>query len=130
MSKKVAIVHEGEWGMLSQSRGDYGDWVAIVKEAIEEAEEAPEVRVVKKTGEALSWLDGRGVIIFVTRGMVYRAEEITEEYPQMRVILLTGLPPRGITEKVIIINKGEFNKERFQKIVLASPSPPLGDKFP
>ena len=111
MTTKVAIIKAGEWGKLSQAGGDYDHFTRQLQDTLDEAEQkrwtggkekAAEVKVVKNVDEARAWLSGKGVAIFLTRGMQYVAEALAKESPKMRVLVFTGLLPEG---KVIYISK-------------------------
>jgi len=78
--KRVAIVKKGEWGSLSQKRGDYDAFVRIIKSRLDPV---ATVGVFENTKEALDSLQGHGVLIFLTRGIIDEADEIARENPQV-----------------------------------------------
>lgn len=128
MEKRVAIVDKGEWGVVKRARGDYADLNERLKKALEAAEtsdlrghkeKAAEVRIVHDVKEASEWLQeygGYGVIIFTTRGTLGEAKRFAEQFPKIRVILLTGLLPEG---EVVLFNKAWLrDREQIVELVL------------
>ena len=125
MTKRVAIVDEGEWGDVRRARGDYADLNKRLKMALEAAEtsslsghkeKAAEVKIVQSVKEAGEWLQGYGAIIFTTRGMLGEAKKFAEQFSKIRVILLTGLIPEG---EVVLFNKAWLrDRKQIEEIVL------------
>ena len=117
MVKKVLIVNAGGFGSLSAEKGDYDEYIESIKRRLEVAErenghtgkkeKRAEVQVTENPEEAEE-RTSRGevdVLIFVTRGLLVKAEKIAAAYPRTEVFLLTGLHPEGT---VHILEKSWF----------------------
>ncbi|MDP3762900.1 MAG: hypothetical protein Q8Q97_02405 [bacterium] len=120
MPTRVAIVNEGEWGAVKREEGDYDEFAGTLEKCLTEAtwsdgNKKAEVKVVKNSEEALSWLQNAGAMIFVTRGMLWKAKEIAQKHRHIRVVLFTGLIPEG---EVIFAEKAYLNREQIKAIVL------------
>ncbi len=123
--RKVVIVNAGGWGDLSAEKGSYDNIARSFQDLLSRAKDkdwytqqekpAAEVRIVTNNEEALSWLDGRGTVIYLTRGMLREAHKVAEQYPQIRVVLLTGELPEG---EVIITGKHWVDSEVLLKMAL------------
>jgi len=106
---KVVIVTSGAWGKVTDK--EYRRYVNILKRHIAEANEAHkklthtdidqyEVEEVKSPDYAIAKLRAwdhdmipRGILVFVTRGLAEKAEEIAAKYPELKVFVFTGLIP-------------------------------------
>jgi len=120
MQIKVAIVNEGEWGSVKREEGTYDTFASDLEKYLTEAtwsdgDKRAKVKVVKNSEEALSWLQNAGAMIFVTRGMLWKAKEIAQKHRHIRVVLFTGLIPEG---EVIFAEKGYLNREQIEAIVI------------
>ena len=122
--KQVVIVNAGGWGSLSAEKGDYDEFVGYLQRILDAAEEkvrerlekAAEVHVVRSVKEALDILDGHGVLVFMTRGMLGEARRIKARYEKMVVVVLTGLIP---SDEVIILSKGwDLAMNQLQRAIL------------
>lgn len=124
MVRRVAIVNAGGWGELSAKKGSYDSIAESFLELLSMATEkdwsgrerlAAEARVMTSSKEALEWLDGRGTVIYLTRGMLHEARKAATEYPKLRIVLLTGDLPEG---EVIIAGKQWVGGEVLLKMAL------------
>ena len=115
---KVVIVTSGAWGKVTDE--EYRRYVNVLKRHIAEANETHkklmhtdidqyEVGEVKSPDNAIAKLRAwdhdmipRGILVFVTRGLAEKAEEIAAKYPELKVFVFTGLIP---DRKVRYINK-------------------------
>lgn len=128
MLQKVALVKAGEWGSKRQDKGDYDELVERLTNIVEEARQeagpdrckikAAKSYVAGSTQEALSWLGGHGVIVFVSRVMATEAKEVASKHPGIRVILFTGLIPEG--EVVFISHGWLLQRKEMERILLDS----------
>lgn len=108
--QKVLIVLEGQWGSVKPE--SYKDTVEAFKLALDKAkvslggeeEKAAETTIVEtvKEAEELVRRGGIHVLMFISRGMERKAEELAARYPKTRIIVATGLIPEG---KVVWLNK-------------------------
>lgn len=122
--KKVAIVSQGEWGTVSRAKGSYDYFERYLHEIADLAVEGPEPdrrkaaesQIFISLENALGWLNGYGVMVFTTRGMEAKAEEIAQKHPDIRVILFSGLIPSG---RVVYVDKGwDLPSKVLEKILL------------
>jgi hypothetical protein len=118
--EKIVIVNEGQWGEVKRS--EYDEIANRLQISLERAinalnerrvemkldKEFIEVIVVKNsavTTELFSALNCTGMIIFLTRGMQYKAQEFANKFGKrgIKVLCYTGLIPE---DAVIYIGKG------------------------
>lgn len=123
--KKVLIVNAGGWMAYSAEIGSYDSWVATLQESLTRllgenggSGRTYTIEVVDAEGmeEYLSRGDRGGVtaIVFVTRGMLEKANQISAKYgSRIRVLVMTGDPPAG----PIVLNKGWLSMEMVAAIV-------------
>lgn len=109
---KVWLVNEGGWGDLSAEKGDYDVIVMSIKEALEDPnlrKETAVVEVVYILDHVLPQVvaaEDEAVLVFMTRGMLRRAQTIVREHPNLRVVVLTGAPDQtGMIEGVLVLDK-------------------------
>ncbi len=104
---KVAIVNAWGLSLLNASEENYDILARSIQDLLEREkdsrdESAAEVRVVATTADALKWVEGRGTIVYVTRGKSREAKRTAEGNPKLKVLVLTGLLPEG---EVIFVPK-------------------------
>jgi|SRR3989344_23031 len=102
---KVAIIKSKGWGWTKPEEYDslaeeLRD--ALAREKYTDGGERAEPRIFSMASEALAWLDGYGSMIFLSRGDIDVAKEVASKHPDVRVVLYTGLLPKG---EVIYIGK-------------------------
>jgi predicted CopG family antitoxin len=127
--KRVVIVKEGDYGMLSTVKGDYDSWIDLIKRWIENAkkpagfltkkeEKAATCEVVETAKEAWEKAEkGQvNIVVFKSRSMIAKAHKFQEKFPRLRVVLFTALWPEG--ELVIIDKKWVLNAEIAQEMIL------------
>ncbi|HEY4694898.1 MAG TPA: hypothetical protein VIH52_02965 [Candidatus Nanoarchaeia archaeon] len=103
---KVLIVKEGEWGLLSSERGDYDAWAGLVQRKVSESAEAVTVNSFDDAQTLIGW-GGIDKVIFLTRGMIDKARQVKQAYPDIRVVVFTGLYNWEETSGVVVIDKME-----------------------
>ncbi len=118
MPKRVFIVKEGHWGSVEPK--EYLEQIEIFKEVIESAEDSlgkklAQVTIIETAKEAQEKVTGSDAVIFISRGMERVAEKMASENPRVRVVVFTGLIPKG---KVIWFDKGWFDRKAIQNVVL------------
>ncbi len=120
MKKRVVLINEGSWGSVSSE--SYRRLLESIrglmkmlkspdgKNDLAEAEicELKEAEKKIKEGETVDFL------IFNSRGMLDVARRIKKEYPQLKVVVLTGLLPE---EEVILIDKNWISGEFLQNLL-------------
>ncbi len=124
----VVIVNAGGWGGLSAEKGSYDAFVETLREIVDRAERrsssfsgettyrVAEAHVTRSVEEVLKKLDGHGVLVFVTRGMLGEARRIKREYPNIRVVVLTGDIP---DDDVIVVSKRWIlSNEQLERVIL------------
>ena len=93
--KLIIIVQEGEWGDLKREKGDYNSSEALLVATLSDME-GVSVMTRETSDEALEEIgrasDAEGTLIFTTRGMFSTASEIKALRPELRVVVITGLP--------------------------------------
>ena len=118
--KKVVIVNEGGWGMVTKK--DYDGIVKAIKWMLERAtreisgkeeKRAEFVRVVDTTEKALE-VNDVDVLIFNSRSMIPEAREIKKKYQRIKVIVLTALIP---DDEIILVDKGWVRSQFLQTVV-------------
>ena len=116
MERRVFIVKEGGSHGMSAEKGDYdrfvGELLRILRIELpkpgtngKESERLCEVAVVPSTEEALNELAGsyfRGVLVFVSKGMLWKAEQIKKAHRDLRVVVFSGTSPEN---EVLTISK-------------------------
>ena len=112
--QKVIIVREGRYAGSRAEDGDYDAYIQTIQGIVDgaeltkpggEKEKAAEVEIAQSTDEALSRVTGaleNYVLVFVTRGMLSRAESIKAANPRLNVVLFTGTFP---DDQVKIVTK-------------------------
>jgi len=120
MYKRVFIVAEGQWGMVTSE--EYKEQVERYRRILEEAKDfqgnrAAEVTIIDTIAEAEKRLATEAdVVVFISRGVEKAAERIVREHPRVRVIVFTGLIPEG---KIVWVRKMfTADRETIQNIVL------------
>lgn len=125
--KRVLIVKEGHFGDVKPE--SYMEQIENFRHAIEaaevpslyrhgEKEKAAEVQVVETAQEAEKTLSRERVsaVVFIFRGMEHSAERLACLYPEARIVVFTGLIPKG---KVVWIDKmWATTRETIQNVVL------------
>lgn len=109
--KKVIIVNAGGFLGRSAEAGDYDNYVATLKDVLEtshspeEKQKAAEVEVVSSGEQVMTKIETEAidVLVFVSRSMLRKAEEIQAAHPRLKVVLFTGAFPE---RQVIVIDKG------------------------
>lgn len=128
MEKRIAIINQGEWGMMEQSQGDYDPIVGalegmlstIMDPLLHVGREPPkgEVRVIDDAVEAQRWLRDGDIAIFITRGMISVAKRLAAERPRLKVFLFSGLVPNG---EVVFAPKGIIpNEDALEQLIFHS----------
>lgn len=102
---KVAIIKPKGRGWVKPEEYDriteeFHDELARVKYS--DGGERAEPQIFSTASEALPWLNGYGAMIFLSRGDIEVAKETARAFPNIRVVLYTGLLPKG---EVIYIGK-------------------------
>lgn len=117
---RVFLVKEGCWGEMKPE--DYQVQIEMYRQILEEAKDtqeskAAEVTVIDTIEEAEKRLKMEAdVVVFISRGVEREAERIARENPNVRVIVFTGLIPKG---KVIWVDKAmTMSRETIEDIVL------------
>ncbi len=118
---KVAIVNAGGFGAHHADRGSYDSMVESIQLHLERAKDSQdrpsaEVAVVATTTDALKWIWGRGVIVYVTKGMIREARKVAAENPEVKVILLTGSLPVG---EIVFVSKALLDHVNPAHVILA-----------
>ncbi len=124
-AKKVLIVNAGGWMAYSAAIGSYDKWVETMQESLTRLlgrngglDRNYTIEIVDADGleDYLNQghLGGVTAIVFVTRGMLEKANQISARYgSRIRILLLTGDPPAG----PIVLNKGWVTMEMLAAIV-------------
>lgn len=120
MYKRVLIVKEGQWGIVSPE--SYQDQIEMYKEILDRAKDTEGnrmamVEIVATAAEAERRAKTEAdIVIFISRGMEKEAERFAKAFPRIKVIVFTGAIPEG---KVIWVNKGyAADTKTIQNIVL------------
>ncbi len=111
--KTVLIVAEGSWGRMKEGDKGYKEEIQYYTTFLEAAksprlgggeEKAATVKVVPTAEVAEEMIKSGGVdaVVFISRGMEVVAEQFAGAYPETRIVVFTGLIPKG---KVIWVNK-------------------------
>lgn len=131
--KRVIIVGEGTWGQATP--GDYKDLVELFRDSLggavdsysipgsdqAENEKIFRVEVVATAVEAEQIIKSAALnqpiekVIFVSRGMELIAERLAATYPQIRVIIFSGLVPEG---KIVWVNKSVIHDSNTLKDIV------------
>ena len=108
--QRVVIVRQGIWGEPT-SRDDYDAWVKFIERAIKEVLAKATVRRVETFKEAEMAVQGGmvDVLVFVSPEMIPVAGKIKETYPDLRVVLFSGLPTKeeDLTKPLIFVKKAD-----------------------
>lgn len=123
--KRVLIVEEGEGG--SMGKEESSKFIELIRETLEEAfekaqsypgsgEKLAEVQVAKTAQDAeeivrAGWAN---VVLFVSRGMGEKAEQLAKIYPRLRVIIFADLIPKG---KVTWVLKSSLNRDLITEVI-------------
>lgn len=111
--KQIVIINAGNRLALDAAKGSYDNYVESLKKVLDLTFKSDEnnrfapVKVVKSIEEAKP-LNDVDALIFVTLGMRYQAEEIQKKFPHLKIIVMTGLLPKG---EVIIMHKNWLTPE-------------------
>ncbi len=118
--KRVVIVNKGSWG--GTDKGSYASWIRAlirtikgferVNEFTRSREKMAEVQVVDSLEEAVE--KKPDLLIFISRGIIDEAKGLNKIYPQILMILFTGLPPK---EELIILQKTWLNPDLMHDIL-------------
>lgn len=108
---KVVIVKEGRWGSVSP--GDYSRVIKMCERILRGAgaevcivETAQDAREILRLGKVVS-------VIFVSRGAYPEAGSLAKDFPDLKVIILSGLDPlpEELRKKnVVWLQKGQFSE--------------------
>ena len=125
MTKKVVIVREGSWGSIT--REEYDDWLSTFSGAVknmehkdyhtEKVEKIADVVIVDTLEQAIKLLSERRVdiLFFISRGIIQRAKEVKQKYPDVPMYLLTGLLPE---DELIFLKKTWLGHDLIRDILL------------
>jgi|GEM_PF-2892992 len=122
--KRVAIVAEGTWGAM-QEKG-YDNWtqsmVTMLEGARRKGREEPRAIVevvpsVTALRERIGHYPGHpDIVIFRTRGIVREAHAIKRDYPDVKVVVFSGLLPE---DEVIFVDKSwDLHNDAILSIIL------------
>ena len=103
---KVAIIDKGEWGWVSRRAGEYKLWEEAITALLED--NGHEVKVFPEISLAQEWLGGTGSMVFTTRGMLDTADELAQQQPSIRYVVLSALPPLDYSGSVHLLDKGDL----------------------
>ena len=114
---RLVLVKEGEWGRLSSKRGDYDLQIELYTDY---SSEFADVLLAETLADALKIIKSHGVevVVFISRGMISDARMLKLSYPDLKVILLTGLPNWRETSGVIVVNKWDLTYKLWKQAVL------------
>lgn len=112
--KQVVVVREGEWGFMSQSKGDYNHWFGRLSSWTKGVADLTFVETVRDFDMYRAKTD---VVVFVSRGMREQARVLKSSYPDLTVILLTGLPDWKERTGVVVLDKAVITKEEWLKTI-------------
>ncbi|NTV44666.1 MAG: hypothetical protein HGA67_03140 [Candidatus Yonathbacteria bacterium] len=102
--KPVLICDFGEWGFMDRSKPcDVHCYNVHCKIFQEELERRGFSSVIVKS--LPNSLEEYYAVVFVTRGEVGTARTVKKDYPDIHVIVLTGAPPYGEEDGVVIVDK-------------------------
>lgn len=120
----VVIVNAGAWRDLSAEHGSYDAFVEHLRRTCANVEREPDgvvrelvqVHVARSVEEALAKLDDKGVLVFVTRGMLGEARRIKHQHPKIRVVVLTS---DVLDDEVLIVDKTlSLTVEQLRRVIL------------
>lgn len=115
---KVIIVKEGQWGSVPPR--DYSRVIGMCERLLKGAgaevcivETAQDAREILRLGKVVS-------VIFISRGAYPEAGILAKDFPDLKVIILSGLDPLPgeLHENITWLHKGQFSEYDLVEAVL------------
>jgi len=120
--KKILIVKDGSFGLLSAEKGDYDSLIESIIRSLNESAKrlhrGTKIKVLNKGDDvAMNIANGEGdMVIFLSRSMIKCARDLKIQFPRTEIFVLTGLIPEN---EVVILNKLWLSPEMIENMAFS-----------